>query len=70
MISKAICLDWHHVSLMAQSVHFKKRCVFGHITNSMGGLEIRSIGIRRACGIIGLINLAYNIVRSVQLQGA
>ncbi len=44
--------------------------VFAHITNSMNGFRIRSIGIARARSIIGLINLAYNIVRSVQLQGA
>jgi IS5 family transposase len=44
--------------------------VFAQITNSMNGFCIRSIGLRRACGIVGLINLAYNIVRSVHLQGA
>jgi IS5 family transposase len=44
--------------------------VFGYITNSMKGFHIRSIGILRARSIIGLINLAYNIVRSVQLQKA
>jgi IS5 family transposase len=44
--------------------------VFAHITNSMNGFNIRSIGNSRARSIIGLINLAYNIVRSVQLQGA
>ena len=43
--------------------------VFAHITNSMNGFRIRSIGLRRACGTVGLINLAYNIVRSVYLQG-
>ena len=44
--------------------------VFAHITNSMNGFRIRSIGIRRAVSIIGLINLTYNIVRSVHLQAA
>jgi IS5 family transposase len=44
--------------------------VFAHITTSMRGFRIRSIGIQRACGIVGLINLTYNIVRSVHLQGA
>ena len=44
--------------------------VFAQITNSMNGFCIRSIGLRRACGTVGLINLAYNIVRSVHLQGA
>jgi transposase, IS5 family len=44
--------------------------VFAHITNSMNGFRIRSIGISRARSIIGLINLTYNIVRSVLLQRA
>ena len=44
--------------------------VFAHITNSMKGILLRSIGMSRARGIIGLINLTYNIVRSVYLQEA
>ena len=44
--------------------------VFAHITNSMNGFRIRSIGMHRARSLIGLINLTYNIPRSVQLQGA
>jgi IS5 family transposase len=44
--------------------------VFAHITNCMNGFRIRSIGMRRARSNIGLINLTYNIVRSVYLQGA
>jgi IS5 family transposase len=44
--------------------------VFAHITNSMNGFRIRSIGIRRAVSIIGLMNLTYNIVRSVHLREA
>jgi transposase, IS5 family len=44
--------------------------VFAHITNCMNGFRIRSIGIVRARSNIGLINLTYNIVRSVYLQGA
>jgi len=43
--------------------------VFAHITNSMNGFRIRSIGIMRARANIGLINLTYNIARSVYLQG-
>lgn len=41
--------------------------VFGHMTQSLYGLFIRSIGIRRArCGI-GLKNLAYNLSRYAYL---
>jgi IS5 family transposase len=37
--------------------------VFGHMTNTMAGIFIRCIGIRRAKGIIALKNLAYNLSR-------
>ena len=41
--------------------------VFGFMEQSMQGLYIRSIGIVRATGIIGLINLTYNIFRYEQI---
>ena len=44
--------------------------VFAQITKSMNGFRFRSIGILRARSIIGLINLAYNILRSTYLQRA
>jgi len=44
--------------------------VFAQITTSMNGFRIRTIGILRARSIIGLINLAYNILRSDYLQRA
>jgi len=34
---------------------------------SMNGLKIKSIGIERATGIIGLINLTYNLFRYEQV---
>lgn len=40
--------------------------VFGFMEQSMNGLIIRSIGIVRATGIIGLINLTYNLFRYEQ----
>ena len=42
--------------------------IFGHITNSMGGMFIRCIGIKRAECAISLKNLAYNISRFVTLM--
>ena len=42
--------------------------VFGFIENSLGGSFIRSIGTIRAAGIIGLINLTYNMFRFEQLE--
>ena len=41
--------------------------VFGFIENSMNGSFIRSIGIKRATAIIGLMNLTYNMFRYMQL---
>lgn len=52
------------------SVRARVEHVFGHITNSMKGFYIRTIGIVRAGAMIGMINLTYNMVRFVQLQRA
>lgn len=41
--------------------------VFGFVENSLGGFFIRSVGQRRSAGIIGLINLTYNLFRLGQL---
>lgn len=41
--------------------------VFGFMENSMHGMYIRCVGIVRARGIIGLMNLTYNIFRSIYL---
>jgi len=42
--------------------------VFGFIENSLGGSFIRSIGKIRSAGVIGLINLTYNMFRFEQLK--
>ena len=42
--------------------------VFGFMEQSMNGLVVNSIGIVRATGIIGLINLTYNIFRFEQVK--
>lgn len=41
--------------------------VFGFMEQSMNGLCIKSVGIKRATGIIGLINLTYNMFRFEQI---
>ena len=43
--------------------------VFGYMTNSMKGIYIRTIGRLRASGVIGLMNLTYNMNRYLQLAG-
>jgi IS5 family transposase len=40
---------------------------FGFVTNSMNDFYIKSIGFQRAKGIIGLINLVYNMCRYEQI---
>ena len=42
--------------------------VFGFMEQTMQGLHLRSIGIERASGIIGLINLTYNLCRFEQIE--
>ena len=42
--------------------------VFGFMEQSMKGLIVRSVGITRALGIIGLINLTYNLLRYEQVM--
>jgi len=37
--------------------------VFGFMEQRMNGLIVRSVGSVRATGIIGLINLTYNLLR-------
>ena len=41
--------------------------VFGFMEQSMKGLTVKSVGIKRATGIIGLINLTYNLFRYEQV---
>ncbi|MCP4553178.1 MAG: transposase [Bacteroidetes bacterium] len=41
--------------------------VFGFMEQSMNGLTAKSVGIKRATGIIGLINLTYNLFRYEQV---
>ena len=44
--------------------------VFGHMTNSMGGMSTRVIGIDRTTCVITLKNLAYNLSRWAYLDNA
>ena len=41
--------------------------VFGFMEQSMNGLTVKSVGIARASGIIGLLNLTYNLFRYEQV---
>lgn len=56
-----------------ESNHHKSRTrarvehIFGFIENSMHGSFIRTIGIKRATAVVGLMNLTYNIFHAIQL---
>lgn len=41
--------------------------IFGFVETNMNGSLIRSIGIKRATAIIGLMNLTYNFFRKIQI---
>jgi len=49
----------------------KTRCrvehAFGFVANSLGGFLVRTVGLTRARGAVGLINLAYNLFRYEQI---
>lgn len=61
-------------SKLLNSLKSKIRClvehIFGFIENSMGGPELRYIGLARNAAGVGLCNLAYNMKRSIQLAKA
>jgi transposase, IS5 family len=42
--------------------------IFGFMEGSMSGMHLYAIGIKRVEGIVGLMNLTYNMFRKIQLQ--
>ena len=42
--------------------------IFGFMEGSMNGMNLYAIGIKRVEGIVGLMNLTYNMFRKIQLQ--
>jgi len=42
--------------------------VFGFMEQSMNKLYVRSVGIKRATGFVGLVNLTYNLFRYEQVS--
>jgi IS5 family transposase len=42
--------------------------IFGFMETSMNGMNLYAIGIKRVQGIVGLMNLTYNMFRKIQLQ--
>jgi transposase, IS5 family len=42
--------------------------IFGFMEGSMNGMNLYAIGIKRVEGLVGLMNLTYNMFRKIQLQ--
>jgi len=42
--------------------------IFGFMEGSMNGMNLYSIGIKRVEGLVGLMNLTYNMFRKIQIQ--
>jgi IS5 family transposase len=52
---------------MKSQIRCRIEHIFAFVENSMGGPELEYIGLKRIAGGIGLSNLAYNILRYLQL---
>ncbi len=50
------------------SIRVRVEHILGFVENRMNGSFIRTIGFVRASAKIGMMNLTYNICRSVQLK--
>lgn len=44
--------------------------IFGFMETSMNGMDLNVIGLKRIEGLVGLMNLTYNMFRKIQLQVA
>ncbi len=42
--------------------------IFGFMEGSMNGMNLHAIGIKRVEGLVGLMNLTYNMFRKIQIQ--
>ncbi len=55
---------WLHLNKSQTSLALFSVCtIFGFMEQSIKGLTVKSVGIKRATGIISLINLTYNLFR-------
>ncbi|MFB2121712.1 IS5 family transposase [Parapedobacter sp. 2B3] len=50
------------------SVRSRVEHIFGFTENSMNGMYLYNIGIKRITAMVGLMNLTYNMFRKIQLQ--
>jgi IS5 family transposase len=65
--NKALTVEQKEKNREKSKTRARVEHVFGFMEQSMNGLAMRSVGIARAGGIIGLINLTYNLFRYEQV---
>ena len=60
----------HDIAINKEKSRVRSRVehVFGFMETSMNGMNLYAIGIKRVEGIVGLMNLTYNMFRKIQLQ--
>jgi transposase, IS5 family len=58
----------HAINKEKSRVRSRVEHVFGFMEGSMNGMSLYAIGIKRIEGIVGLMNLTYNMFRKIQLQ--
>ncbi len=60
--------EQHATNKIKSKTRVRVEHVFGFMEQSMNGLYLRCVGLVRATGIIGLINLTYNLFRFEQIK--
>lgn len=58
----------HAINKEKSRVRSRVEHIFGFMEGSMNGMNLYAIGLKRVEGIVGLINLTYNMFRKIQLQ--
>lgn len=58
----------HAINKEKSRVRSRVEHVFGFMEGSMNGMSLYAIGMKRIEGIVGLMNLTYNMFRKIQLQ--
>lgn len=65
--NKSLSEDQKSSNKAKSKIRARVEHVFGFMEQSMSKLYIRSIGIERASGFVGLVNLTYNLFRYEQI---
>ncbi len=63
-----MCHENTHSNTKKSKIRARVEHIFDFMEQSMNGLVLKSVGMVRASGIIGLINLTYNLFRYEQIK--